>query len=324
MKGIGWVVFLGLLGCQESKYGKLGPAIDDFKKQLSLQPCDGQMAVKLAELYVRADDKLAAVQVYRERGPSCPADTEVLNKQLELEQQQGDKGRSLALARKLRELMPNDDEKLFVLLDLLEANGKGDEQLQMLLQAVALDPRKDVLVERLAKAYDARGDDCRALVWWTTLSLYSRTLRGRADTEMVRLGSKPECLGYLPKIPTKIKHQLSRQNLFVFPGQIDSQPVTVGLDSATAFSYLTTASLARFPNAKPLGQRVQIATAYGKLEGELYGVSGIKLGDMVIGPFDVVAVPRLEDQMDGLLGMTVQARLRMRQLDEANWEINPP
>ena len=316
---------LGLLGC-ESKYGNLSPVIDDFKRQLAAQPCDGEMAVKLSDVYVRANDKQAALQVFRERGPACPAHEQVLQKQVELENQIGDKNKAVALASQLHELTPNDDERFFQLLDLLTAAGKGDEHFQLLLKAVALDPRKEAYLERLAKAYEARGDACRALTWWTTLSMYSRTLRGRADTEMVRLSAKPECFGYIPKQSTKIKHQLSRQQLFVFPGQMAGKSVLVGLDSATAFSYIVKESFDKIPNTKPLGQHLELATAYGKLEGDLYAVSGITLGDMVIGPFDVVVVPRLEDQMDGLLGMTVQARLRMKRLEnpENTWEISPP
>jgi tetratricopeptide (TPR) repeat protein len=318
-------VVLGLLGCN-SKYGNLTPVVDDFKRQLATQPCDGEMAVKLADTYLRANDSQAALQVYRDRSPTCPAHEMVLQKQVELETRAGDKNRALALATKLHELTPNDDERFFTLLDLLSAAGKSDEQLGQLLKAVALDPRKDAYLERLAKAYDDRGDSCRALTWWTTLSLYSRTLRGRADTEMVRLRAKPECQGYIPTQTTKIKHQLSRQQLYMFPGQIAGKPVLVGLDSATAFSYLSKEAFDRLPDTKMLGQHLTIATAYGRLEGDLASVSGIKLGDMTIGPFDVIVVPRLEDQMDGLLGMTVQARLRMTELTspENTWEITPP
>jgi tetratricopeptide (TPR) repeat protein len=318
-------VVLGLIGC-ESKYGNLSPVIDDFKRQLAAQPCDGEMAVKLADAYSRANDAQAALQVFRDRGSSCPAHEQALQKQIELEARVGDKNRALALASKLHELTPNDDEHFFQLLDLMGAAGKSDELLGLLLKAVALDPRKEAFVERLAKAYDARGDACRALVWWSTLSLYSRTLRGRADTEMVRLGAKPDCFGYIPKQSTKIKHTLSRQQLYVFPGQIAGKPVSVGLDNATAFSYLTKEAFDRIPNTKPLGQHLTMATAYGQLEGDLFSVSGITLGDMVIGPFDVVVVPRLEDQMDGLLGMTVQSRMRMTKLEspDATWEFNPP
>lgn len=328
MTGLAWralPLVLGLCGC-ESKYGQLEPVINDFKRQLSMQPCDGSMAVKLADAYVRAKDDQAALQVFRDRSPTCPASDDALQKQLDLEKQLGDQERALVLGRKLRELNPNDDERFFQLIDLLTATGKYDEHFTLLLQAVALDPRKDAVVERLAKAYEARGDACRALSWWTTLSLYSRSLRGRADTELVRLRAKPECASYLPTRSTKIKHQLSRQQLYVFPGQIEGKPVAVGLDNATAFSYLTKEAFDRLPNTKPLGQHLQISTAYGKLEGDLFSVSGITLGDMVIGPFDVVVVPRLEDQMDGLLGMTVQARMRMTKLaSEGNdWEFSPP
>ena len=320
-----WPLVLGLLGC-ESKYGNLSPVIDDFKRQLAAQPCDGEMAVKLADAYSRANDAQAALQVFRDRSPTCPAHEQALQKQIELETKVGDKNRALTLAGKLHELTPNDDEHFFQLLDLLSAAGKSDEHLRLLLEAVALEPRKEALVERLAKAYDTRGDACRALVWWTTLSLYSRTLRGRADTEMVRLGAKPDCAGYIPKQATKIKNTLSRQQLYVCPGQIAGKPVSVGLDNATAFSYLTKAAFDTLPNTKPLGQHLTIATAYGRLEGDLYGVSGITLGDMVIGPFDVVVVPRLEDQMDGLLGMTVQSRMRMTKLEspDATWQFDPP
>lgn len=323
-----WVLALvvGLVGC-ESKYGNLTPVIDDFKRQLAAEPCDGERAVKLADAYVRANDEQAARQVFRDRSPTCPAHEQVLQKQLEIETKLGDKNQALAVASKLHELTPNDDEHFFQLLDLLSAIGKSDEQLSLLLKAVALDPRKEALVERLARAYDARGDACRALVWWSTLSLYSRAMRGRADTEMVRLGAKPECVGYMPTQSTKLKNTLSRQQLYVFPGQIDGKPVTVGLDNATGFSYLTKAAVDTLPNVKPLGQHLTITTAYGRLEGDLVNVSGLTLGDMHLGPFDLVVVPRLEDQMDGLLGMTVQSRMRMTKLDGSDastWQLDPP
>lgn len=328
MRALGWIVVaccIGLLGCEEPKYGKLTPIIEDYKKQLGFRPCDADMAVKLAESYQRAGDQAAALAVFRGRGDSCEANDDLDQKHFTMEQKAGDKERALALAKKLHESTPKDDDRLLQLLDTLDAAGKKEELLKLLITEVARDiEKKDALVERLAKAYESNGDPCRALVWWSVLSLYSRKLRGHADTELMRLNDRPECKGYMPTKAAKITHEEVR-NLYVFPATIEGVNVALGMDSATAFSYMSKAAFSKIPNTKPLGQRVEFRTAYGKLEGDLYQVNGVTLGEMAIGPFDMVVVPRLEDRMDGMLGASVQSRLRMTRADKEKpeWDLTP-
>ena len=316
-------LMLVTVACKANKYGKMAPVIEDHKKQLDAEPCSPSKTRKLSAALARADQPQEALEVLRNHCSNCEADDQVLEALLVLEEEHGDAEHALEAARKRYELAPSSPEVVAKLAELLDATGKQDEMLQLLIAQFGASPHAPESIQQLAVALEKKGEPCEALVYWTLLSKWSRKHRGKADTAMARLARKNECRNVLPSKSTELATEMSDENLYMFPAEIGGASLHVGYDTASGFTYLPKAALSRIKGAKSLNQRVAFATAYGNLEGDLYRLPGLRMGDVTIGPFDAVVLPRLTAKHDGMLGNTITSRFRMKRLDKTKWEIHP-
>jgi predicted aspartyl protease len=312
----------GLGACDEPRYGKLTPVVEDFEGQIRAKPCASEMTRKLVDVLLQANDPKAALNVCRDYMKQCKWDDEIGEAHYELERSVGDKKNALGLARKLHRSAPENPERLGRYLALLDEGDQKGELLTTLVVQLGLFPQSDTALERLAATYEKQGDPCRALVTWAMLSAASDKHRAHANTERARLSALPACEGTLPTQSTKLSHEVTG-GLFVFPASIEVARVQVGVDAVAAYSYFTTEAFAEIPRTKSLKRRLTIRTAFGNREGNMVSIPGITLGGMKIGPFDAVVVPRLEAGQSGMLGQNVLSRLRLDQAGETEWRFRP-
>lgn len=317
------MLWMLLAACDSGpSYGVYTSAIRGYQERMQSTPCDHELVGTLATTLAEAGDKPAGLSVFQTYEKNCPVEKSVRIKHFEMVRSAGLNDQAIAVAQLLQEGDPNSYYTQ-ELAELMVASGRAEEAVPLLRAKMAGQTKKSTALVELAEAQESAGQFCEAWSSWTVVWWKSSELRGKAGTATARLMQEhPECSGSQLAVAGKVKQDPS-EGYWRFETQMGDETLWLGLDTTAAYSYVTSETLAQAEGVSLVQENLSMKTGTGTLEGALYQVDKIQLGDTPIEHVQVLVVPRMVSGMDGFIGLDLSARMRMREESEKLWLIEP-
>lgn len=303
-------------------YGPYSSAIKGYQERLVGTPCDHELVGTLASTLAEAGDKPAGLAVFETYEKDCPVDQAVRIKHFEMARSAGMNERAIALGLLLQDGKPSSYYTEEV-TKLMVASGRPADAVPLLRAKMAGQSKKNEALVDLAEAQEAAGLPCDAWASWTIVWFKSLDLRGKAGTATARLLEEhPECAAGAVTAGGKVSQDPS-EGYWRFETQLKEQTLWLGLDSSAPYSYVGDEAFATAEGVALVQENLSMKTGTGTLEGDLYRVDRIQLGDVSIANVQVMHVPRVIGGLDGFLGLDVVTRMNMREESEGVWSIQP-
>ncbi len=314
---------LALLACDTGPdYGPFTMMIRSHRETLALRPCDGKIANELAVALRDSAAREESLQVFRDYEAACEPSALLLTKHVDLAKEAGQLEEALGAARKLRELLPDNAVYHRQLTDLLVEAGQPAEAIDLLKGRWYAIPKAHDVLESLAKAEEAAGLPCDALVTWGMLWWTSSDKRGEAGRAAGRIEDTGACPGVVVEEGGSVR-QKAEHGYWRFETVLGGKTVWLGLNTGSPLTYLSEDAFEGIEGAELIAEGVSMKTGTGRHVGDLYRLPSARVGDVEMALVDVLVIPRGAGGIDGFLGLNTAGRMRMREKRENLWTITP-